>query len=66
MHRHTVMPRKQRFKPSRKPQPPQQPAGETIDERREVHPDDVEIERDSSSRAGQGADIEGDGSDRSR
>ncbi len=39
------MPRKQRFKPSRKPQAAQtQPASSKVDDRHEIHPDDADIE----------------------
>ena len=38
------MPRKQRFKPSRKPAQPPVQSSQQVDERREVHLDDVETE----------------------
>ena len=44
LHRHGGMPRKQRFKPSRKPKPPTTAASEVVESRPEVHPDDVGVE----------------------
>ena len=44
-----AMPRKQRFKPSRKPAPPAVPTT-TNDDRKEIHPDDVDIETDIPAR----------------
>jgi hypothetical protein len=47
------MPRKQRFKPSRKPQAVQPSvATPQVDDRNEVHPDDVEIEHEAPAREG--------------
>ncbi len=61
MHREPDMPRKQRFKPSRKPQSQQQqPAKANVDERQEIHPDDVDVDREKPSQ------IDAGGSDRSR
>jgi hypothetical protein len=54
------MPRKQRFKPSRKPQNQPRPAGEQSEQRQvEAHPDDVDIEQSRPSREGSESDIEG-------
>ena len=39
-----AMPRKQRFKPSRKPKQETVVPASNTDDRREVHPDDVDIE----------------------
>jgi hypothetical protein len=45
------MPRKQRFKPTRKPQQQQvTPPPQQMDDRREIHPDDVDIEREQPVR----------------
>ena len=45
------MPRKQRFKPSRKPQQNQATVSNPqVDDRREIHRDDSSIERDASDR----------------
>jgi len=53
------MPRKQRFKPSRKPQNQPRPDGEQSEQRQpEIHPDDVEIEEGTPSRRGSESDIE--------
>ncbi len=54
------MPRKQRFKPSRKPQNQPRPPGEQSEQRQEVHPDDVDIEEGKPSRQGSESDIEGE------
>ncbi len=57
------MPRKQRFKPSRKPKPPVQPQT-SGDDRREVHPDDVEVETEAPARGGpssEGVTVENEG-----
>ncbi len=49
------MPRKQRFKPSRKPQSQQQqPAKANIDERQEIHPDDVDVDQGKSPQSESG------------
>jgi hypothetical protein len=54
------MPRKQRFKPSRKPKTDQATVSNPqIDDRKEIHPDDQDIERESSARDGM-RDIEQD------
>ncbi len=46
------MPRKQRFKPTRKPKPPMPMEGAPqVDDRTEVHPDDVEIGGDRSAKS---------------
>lgn len=51
------MPRKQRFKPSRKPQPKaEEPAHDKVDERQEIHPDDVEANLDTSSESEVGSE----------
>lgn len=51
------MPRKQRFKPSRKPQPqPQEPVHDKLDERQEIHPDDVDASLDTSPESEAGSD----------
>ena len=54
------MPRKQRFKPSRKPKTEQSTVSNPqIDDRKESHPDDGEIEREAPDRDG-ATDIEQD------
>jgi hypothetical protein len=54
------MPRKQRFKPSRKPQNQPRPAGEQSEQRPvEVRPDDVDIEEGTPSRPSSESDVEG-------
>lgn len=61
------MPRKQRFKPSRKPQnapQPVKPSAEDNETRREGHPDDVDVENNAPARgAALGADTSAQGSE---
>jgi hypothetical protein len=53
------MPRKQRFKPSRKPQTQPGTAGEPNEQRHEIHPGNVEIERQAPQRGTSESDVEG-------
>jgi len=47
------MPRKQRFKPSRKPQSNQNTVSNPqVDDRKENHPDDQDVEREAPAREG--------------
>jgi len=49
------MPRKQRFKPSRKPKTDQSTVSNPqIDDRKEIHPDEAETQRESPDRDGMG------------
>ena len=60
------MPRKQRFKPSRKPAPPTTSSSPQADERKEIHPDDVDPEVRGAPRRTEPACEDADESDPSR
>lgn len=62
------MPRKQRFKPSRKPKPTPEPSIAPVESRPEVHPDDVElgVERGAPAEDVSAPDVGKAGGDSSR